>query len=320
MKIVVLDGYTANPGELGWGRMEQLGDLTIHDRTYPQELMERASGAEILLTNKTVLDRDTISRLPQLRYIGVLATGYNVVDLEAAAKNNVIVTNIPSYSTDSVAQMVFALLLELCLHVSVHNEAVHAGEWSSCADFSFRKAPLLELSGKTMGIIGFGQIGQKVALIAAAMGMKVIAASRSKKEAPLIEGFRWAELSELLSVSDVVSLHCPLTPETKGLINKETIRLMKKSAFLINTSRGAVIVDQDLADALDSGLIAGAGLDVLTDEPPKASNPLLKANNCVITPHMAWATNEAISRLVDIAAGNLEAFIKGSPVNVVGAG
>lgn len=319
MKIVVLDGYSSNPGDLGWARLEQLGDLTIHDRTAPEDLLERAAGAEILLTNKTSLDRQTISRLPELRYIGVLATGYNVVDLAAAADRGVTVTNVPSYSTDSVAQLVFALLLELCLHISEHNTAVHDGEWSRCADFSFRKAPLLELAGRTMGIIGFGQIGQKVAEIAAAMGMKVIAASRRKKAAPAIDGFRWAEISELLSVSDVVSLHCPLTQETKGLINKESIKLMKKSAFLINTSRGPVVVDQDLADALNSGRIAGAGLDVLTDEPPAESNPLLKADNCIITPHMAWATNEARSRLMDIAAANVEAFIKGNPVNVVRA-
>lgn len=317
MKIVVLDGYSSNPGDLGWGRLERLGNLTVYYRTAPGELLERAAGADILLTNKTVLDRESISRLPKLRYIGVLATGYNVVDLEAAAQYGVTVTNIPAYSTDSVAQMVFALLLELCFHISMHDKAVHDGEWCRCGDFSFRKAPLIELAGKTMGIVGFGNIGRKVAAIAAAMGMKVIAHSRTEKDPLEIAGFKWAGLTELLTVSDVVSLHCPLTPETKGLINKETIRLMKKSAFLINTSRGSVVVEQDLADAINSGVIAGAGLDVLTNEPPEPSNPLLKADNCVITPHMAWATNEARARLIDIAAGNIEAFIQGNPVNVV---
>lgn len=320
MKIIILDGFVTNPGDIGWGRLELLGDLTVYDRTAPEDLIARAVGAEILLTNKTVLNRDAISQLPKLRYIGVLATGYNVVDVGAAAEKGVTVTNIPSYSTDSVAQMVFALLLELCIHTSVHNKAVHEGEWADCDDFSFTKSPLLELAGKTMGIIGFGQIGHKVAVIASAMGMKVIAASRGRKALPVIEGFRWAEIPELLSASDVVSLHCPLTPETRGLINKETIGLMKKSAFLINTSRGPVIVEKDLADALNSGRIAGAGLDVLSEEPPEPSNPLLKAANCIITPHIAWATKEARFRLMDIAADNVEAFIRGKPQNMISTG
>ncbi|MHB1000281.1 MAG: D-2-hydroxyacid dehydrogenase [Armatimonadota bacterium] len=316
-KLVVLDGYVLNPGDLSWDGLAQLGDLTVYDRTPPELVIERASGAEIIFTNKTILSADTISKLPDLKYIGVLATGYNVVDMEAAAQHGVTVTNVPAYSTPSVAQMVFALLLELCNHVQCHSDAVHQGEWASSPDFAFWKTPLIELSGMTIGIIGMGNIGMQVAQIASAMGMKVIAASRSRKRQPDIADFEWVELPDLFSRSDVITIHAPLTPETQGLISRDNIDRMKTSAFLINTGRGPIVVEQDLADALNSGRIAGAGLDVLSVEPPKPDNPLLTAKNCIITPHIAWATLAARSRLMDTVVKNTEAFLNGSPVNIV---
>lgn len=317
MKIVVLDGYTLNPGDLNWDRLNALGDVTIHDRTPAELIVERAQGAQIVFTNKTPLGEDTFSRLPDLMYVGVLATGYNVVDLEAAKKRNIIVTNIPTYGTKSVAQMTFALLLELTQHVQEHSDAVKAGVWSECKDFCFWKHPLIELEGKTMGIIGFGRIGQQTADIAEAFGMKIAAYDSYKSDQSHRRSFKWAELDELLSESDVVSLHCPLFPETKGIINRESLAKMKRTAFLINTSRGPLIVDEDLADALNTGMIAGAGVDVLSVEPPPASNPLLRAKNCLVTPHISWATREARARLMDIAVDNLKAFLAGKPENVV---
>ena len=316
MKIVVLDGFAANPGDLSWDGLKALGDMTVYERTSADLTVERAKGAEAIFTNKTLITKEVMELLPDLRYVGVLATGYNVVDVNYAKEKGIIVTNIPAYSTDSVAQMVFSLLLELCQHAQRHSDAVYAGDWTNSKDFCFWNFPLVELAGKTMGIIGFGGIGQKVAQIAYAFGMKVIAYNPRKKEYAH-ESFRWGTLEEVFSQADVVSLHCPLFPETKGLVNEKTISLMKKTAFIINTSRGPVIEEKDLAAALNEGRIAGAGVDVLSTEPPKADNPLLSAKNCVITPHIAWASLEARTRLMKIATENLRAFQAGTPVNVV---
>lgn len=317
MNIIVLDGYTLNPGDLSWRELEKIGNLTIYDHTPLDKIVERAKDAEVLFTNKTPLTRMDLSEFPKLKYIGVLATGYNVVDIEAAKKENITVTNIPTYGTRSVAQMTFAILLEMTQHVQRHSDSVYDGEWSSCRDFCYWKYPLIGLEGKTIGIIGFGRIGQSVADVAEAFGMNVLAYDANKSDQSQRKNFKWAELNELLSLSDVVSLHCPLFPETKGIINKETLRKMKKSAFLINTSRGPLIVDEDLAEALNRDVIAGAGLDVLSEEPPKSDNLLFTAKNCLITPHISWATKEARSRLMDIAVDNLKKFLDGNPQNVV---
>jgi glycerate dehydrogenase len=317
MKIVVLDGYTLNPGDLSWSDLLNLGDVVLYDRTPGDKIIERSIDAEVLITNKTPLSEEIINSLPKLKYIGVLATGYNVVDITAAKRNNIIVTNVPSYSTLSVAQLTFALLLELCHHVQRHNDSVMEGKWVQSHDFSYSDFPLIELSGKSFGIIGFGNIGKKVADIATVFGMNIIAASRHQNDQSSRKNFRWAEINEVLEQADVVSLHCPLLPETKGLINAVSLKRMKKSAYLLNTSRGPVIVEQDLADALNNGIIAGAGIDVLSIEPPEKNNPLFKAKNCLITPHIAWATKEARIRLMNVAVNNLAAFIKGKPINVV---
>lgn len=317
MKITILDGYTLNPGDLSWEGFHQLGEVALYDRTPAELILERSKDADILITNKTPLSEELISQLPKLKYIGVLATGYNVVDIEAARKRKIPVTNIPTYGTISVAQMVFALILELCHHVQEHNVAVHNGDWTNCQDFCFWNFPLVELEGKTLGIIGFGRIGQQTADIAQAFGMNVIAYDHHQSDQSLRKGFRWVELSQLLAESDIVSLHCPLFPETQGIINKENLSKMKQSAFVINTSRGPLIVDEDLAAALNDGVIAGAGLDVLSVEPPKADNPLLTAKNCIITPHISWATKEARARLMDIAVENLQKFLEGNPIHVV---
>jgi glycerate dehydrogenase len=317
MKIVVLDGYTLNPGDLSWSDLLNLGDVVLYDRTPGDKIIERSIDAEVLITNKTPLSEEIINSLPKLKYIGVLATGYNVVDITAAKRNNIIVTNVPSYSTLSVAQLTFALLLELCHHVQRHNDSVMEGKWVQSHDFSYSDFPLIELSGKSFGIIGFGNIGKKVADIATVFGMNIIAASGHQNDQSSRKNFRWAEINEVLEQADVVSLHCPLLPETKGLINAVSLKRMKKSAFLLNTSRGPVIVEQDLADALNNGIIAGAGIDVLSIEPPEKNNPLFKAKNCLITPHIAWATKEARIRLMNVAVNNLAAFIKGKPINVV---
>ena len=317
MQTVVLDGYALNPGDMSWGDLKRLTELTVHDRTAPESILERARHAQLLLTTKTPLASETIHGLRELRYIGVLATGYDNVDIGAARERGIVVTNIPAYGTASVAQFVFALLLELCNKVKLHSEAVREGEWSRNPDWSFWKAPLIELSGKIMGIVGFGRIGRQVARIADALEMRVIAADALHTNAPDYPGFRWAPVNELLEQSDVVSLHCPLVPETHGLMNAERLRLMKSGAMLINTSRGALVVDRDLADALNSGQIAGAGLDVLPVEPPPPGNPLCTAKNCLVTPHIAWATLEARSRLMRTAVGNVAAFLQGRPENVV---
>jgi glycerate dehydrogenase len=318
MKIVVLDGYCLNPGDLSWDALRQFGEVAVYDRTPAAEAAARAQGAAMVLTNKTPLPAATLASLPELKYIGVLATGYNIVDVAAARGQGITVTNIPTYGTASVAQFAFALLLELCHNVRLHAEAVRAGEWSRNADWSFWKSPLVELEGKTMGIVGFGRIGRAVGRIADAMGMRVIACDTYRGEAPAWGGFRWAGVEELLSESDVVSLHAPLLPETQGMIHAGSLARMKPSAFLINTSRGGLLVDSDLADALNAGRLAGAGLDVLTVEPPAETNPLLKARNCLVTPHIAWATREARARLMEAAMGNIAGFLDGNPRNVIG--
>ncbi|HCE58979.1 MAG TPA: glycerate dehydrogenase [Prolixibacteraceae bacterium] len=315
MKIVVLDGYALNPGDLSWKDFQELGECTIFDRTPPELIIERASDAVIVITNKVVFKKEIISQLPQLKYIGVLATGFNVVDTVAARDAGIVVTNIPAYSTASVAQMVFSHILNFVQNVGIHAKSVSAGEWAASADFAYWKTPQMELAGKTLGIIGFGQIGQAVAKIALAFGMRVIFTNRSKKNTAL-EATQ-VDLDTLLKESDFVSVNCPLTPENSGFINKETIGKMKPTAFLVNTGRGPLVNEQDLADALNAGIIAGAGLDVLSVEPAGFDNPLPKARNCFITPHIAWATFEARTRLMQIAASNLKSFIDGCPANVV---
>ena len=317
MKIVVLDGHTLNPGDLSWEGLQKLGDLTVYERTAPQEILERAKKADILFTNKTPLGEDLLTKLPDVKFIGVLATGYNIINTEVAKKQGIIVSNVPGYSTASVVQLTFALLLELTLHVQRHSDSARDGKWARSVDFCFWDYPLIELAGKTIGIIGFGSIGEKVADVATAFGMKVIGSKRHHTDQSHRKNFKWAEIPELLAQSDVVSIHCPLLPETQGLINKENLTLMKPSAFLLNTSRGPIVIDHDLADALNTGVIAGAGIDVLSKEPPAAGNPLFSAKNCLITPHIAWATKEARTRLMAITVQNLTAFLDGKPVNVV---
>lgn len=317
MKIVVLDGYALNPGDLSWENMKQLGDLTVYERTAADQVYERAKEADIIFTNKTPVPAEVISKLSSLKYIGVLATGYNIVDAEAAKQKGVVVTNVPGYGTASVVQLTIALLLELCLRVQRHSDAVMDGKWARSRDWSFWDYPLVELSGKTIGIIGFGNIGRGVADIAASFGMNVIAQSRTQTDQSQRENFRWVSIPELFEAADVISIHCPLTQETKGLINSDSLTKMKRSAFLLNTSRGPIIIDEDLADALNNDIIAGAGIDVLSAEPPPADNPLFKAKNCIITPHMAWATKESRTRLMTSVVNNLAAFLAGNPVNVV---
>jgi len=317
MEIVVLDGYTLNPGDLSWDGLRILGDMTVYDRTPREQIIERSREADIILTNKTVLDAEVLKSLSHLKYIGVLATGYNAVDTDAASQMGIIVTNIPSYGTYSVAQLTFALILELCHHVQRQSDLVVNGKWSRSMDFTFSDYPLIELASKTLGIIGFGNIGKKVSEIASAFGMKILAYDKIYPGQMGFENVTIVSLQDLLSDSDIVTLHCPLTDETAGLINIDTLRKMKRTAFLINTSRGQIIVEKDLAEALDAGIIAGAGLDVLSVEPPPFDNPLLKARNCIITPHIAWATHESRSRLMNIAVDNIKAFLAGSPVNIV---
>lgn len=317
MKIIVLDGYTLNPGDLSWKGLEKYGEVVVYERTPIDKIVERAAEAEIIFTNKTPLKKEVLEQLVSLKFIGVLATGYNVVDIKAAKNRGVVVTNVPGYGTDSVAQLTFALLLELCHHVQYHSDSVRKGEWTQSDDFCYWNYPLMELSGKTMGIIGFGSIGSKVADIATAFGMDIIANNLYENDQSHRKNFKWAGVPQLLEQSDVVSIHCPLFPETRGLINQDSLRLMKRSAFLLNTSRGPIVVEKDLADALNNGVIAGAGVDVLSVEPPSEDNPLFTAKNCIITPHIAWATKEARGRLMDIAINNLSAFINGVPINVV---
>ncbi len=315
MNIVVLDGYTLNPGDLAWDELKALGPCRVYDRTSPGELIERADRAEILLTNKTELRQETITELARLKYIGVLATGTNVVDLEVARARGIPVTNVPTYGTKSVAQMTFALLLELAHHVGHHAQTVRQGRWTCSLDWCYWDYPLVELDGLTMGIVGYGRIGQAVGKLAVAFGMEVLACEPGRTGTE--DSARFVDLGTLFRESDVVSLHCPLTPATRGLVNRARLSTMKPTAFLINTSRGPLVDDAALAAALNDERIAGAGLDVLTVEPPPAGNPLLGAKNCIITPHVAWATRAARARLMVIAVENVRAFLEGRPQNVV---
>lgn len=316
MKIVVLDGYTENPGDLSWEGFEKLGDVKVYDRTEPALVAERIGDAEAVIVNKVSITREIIETCRSIRYIGVLATGYNVIDVQAAREHHITVTNIPTYGTTAVAQMVFALLLEICHHVGSHSEAVKAGFWSSNPDWCFWNYPLIELAGKTMGIIGFGRIGQAVGRIAKAFGMKVIAYDNHQtgSGAAIAD---YVELDELYARSDVISLHCPLFPSTEGMINKESIAKMKDGVILINTSRGPLVNEQDLAKALQSGKVYAAGCDVVSTEPILPDNPLLGCYNSILTPHIAWAPKESRQRLMDIAVSNLRSFEEGNPVNVV---
>lgn len=317
MKIVILDGYTLNPGDLSWEPLKELGEVTVYERTAPKDVYKRAEGAEVVFTNKVVLDEAVLEKLPSLKYIGVLATGYNVVDVEAAARKGIVVTNIPAYSTSSVAQMAFAHILNIVQRVGYYAQEVSNGKWSRQADFSFWDAPLHELDGKKIGIIGFGNTGRATARIAVGFGLDVYAyTSKSAMELPA-DVHKCPSMDELFRKCDIVSLHCPLTETTRELVDARKLDLMKPSAILINTGRGGLVNEQDLADALNSGKIAAAGLDVLSSEPPRADNPLLKARNCFITPHQAWATKEARVRLMQLAVNNLKAFLEGKPVNVV---
>ncbi|MEM7017539.1 MAG: D-2-hydroxyacid dehydrogenase [Pseudomonadota bacterium] len=318
-RIVVLDGYTLNPGDISWKPIAAHGELELYDRTPETLLLDRANGASMILLNKTPLSAEAIEALPDLKYVGVLATGYNVVDIEAAKANGVVVTNIPTYGTDSVAQHVAAFMLEFARRVNVHNTAVHNGEWTNNADWCFALQPMFELTGKTLGIVGIGRIGLAVARIAAAMGMNIIAHDLYWPDADKLQGLeiRNCGLDELFSESDMITLHCPLTAENQQFVNAERLKLMKPSSYIINTSRGPLIDNQALADALNEGTIAGAALDVLDVEPPAAENPLLTAPNCIITPHVAWYAAEARTRLMQIAADNIAAFNDGAPVNVV---
>lgn len=316
MKIVILDGYTANPGDLSWGSLKEMGEVTVYERTRREEIAGRAADADIVLTNKVVMDREMMALLPRLKYIGVLATGYNVVDIEAARERDIIVTNVPAYSTESVAQTVFAHLLTVTNRTEHYAQQNRLGRWAENRDFCYWDTELTELAGKTMGIVGLGHIGRRVAEIALAFGMQVKAMT-SKKAEELPAGIQKAELQSLLASADVVSLHCPLTEGTRHLIHRETIRLMKPSAILINTGRGPLVDDEALAEALNEGRLRAYCADVVTEEPPKADHPLLHAPNGFITPHIAWATVEARKRLLQTAIGNVEAFVNGHPVNVV---
>ncbi len=317
MKIVILDGYTTNPGDLSWEKFSEFGEVTAYDYTPNELIIERCKDAEIIIDNKVVFTKDTLDKLPKLKYIGLLSTGFNVIDIEAAKNNGVTVCNVPTYSTAAVAQLTFALILEIYNQVGIHNEAVHNGEWTNCRDFCFQKTPLLELNNKTIGLIGYGKIGAEVAKIADAFSMNILCYVPSKKPQPDFKNFRFVTLKELAENSDIVSLHCPLTPETTDIINEELISIMKPGAVVINTSRGPTIDENALAEALRSGRIAGAGVDVLSTEPPKADNPLLSCPNCFITPHIAWAGYETRERLVGVVYDNLRSYLSGNPVNVV---
>lgn len=319
MKIVVLDGYTENPGDLSWRELGELGELTVYDRTdvnRPEEIISRIGDAEVVITNKTPISRHTMDACPNIRYIALLATGYNVVDVEAAWERGIPVSNVPTYGTAAVGQFAIAMLLEICHHVAHHSQTVFDGKWSACPDWCYWDYPLIELDGKTMGIIGFGRIGQQTGKIAKAMGMKLLAYDAHPKEAgeALAD---YVDLDTLLAASDVIALHCPLFPETEGIINRNTIAKMKDRVIILNNSRGPLIVEQDLADALNSGKVFAAGLDVVSTEPIQNDNPLLKARNCLITPHISWAPKESRQRILDCTVSNVAAFQAGRPINVV---
>ncbi|MEW4925540.1 D-2-hydroxyacid dehydrogenase [Algibacter sp. 2305UL17-15] len=319
MKIVVLDGYTLNPGDLDWKGIERFGDVTVYDRTQynTKDILKNIGDAEVIFTNKTPLNSDVINKAPNIKYIGVLATGYNVVDVESAKNSNIIVTNIPDYSSKAVSQFTMGLLLELCHHIGHHNKAVQNGDWIKSKDFSFWNYPLIELSGKTIGIIGFGKIGRATAKLAQAFGLHIKVYNRTTYKALESESLTFVSLDELLKTSDIISLHCPLSKDTEGIINASTLSQMKDGAMLINTSRGPLIIEDDLKTALNNGKLSGAAVDVISEEPMNESNPLLNAKNCIITPHIAWATKEARTRLMQTAANNLGAFLDGKPINVV---
>ena len=310
--IVILDGFTANPGDISWAAIEALGNCKIYDRTGEADVVARAADADIVLTNKTLITQKSLAALPRLRYIGVLATGYNTVDVQAAQQRGILVCNVPEYSTPNVTQAVFALLLELTNRTGHHSQTVHEGRWSASPDFCYWDGELVELAGRTLGIVGYGRIGKAVAAVGSAFGMQILAHRRTASDDP-----QFVSLDRLLSESDVVSLHCPLVPDTKELINAARLAQMKQSAFLINTARGALIHEPDLAAALNAERIAGAGLDVLSVEPPLASNPLLSARNCVMTPHIAWATRNARLRLLEVTAANIRGYLLNRPQNVI---
>lgn len=319
MKIAVLDGYTLNPGDLSWEGLETLGECTVYDRTPltdEEEIQRRIGDARIVLTNKTPISRETLNACKEVRYIGVLATGYNVVDVQAAKERGIVVTNIPTYGTDAVAQFAIGLLLEICHHIGHHNQAVQEGRWTKNADWCFWDYPLIELAGKTMGIIGYGRIGQATGRIAQALGMKVVAYDKYHGVQET-ETFSYADLDQLLQISDVIALHCPLFEDTKGIINRESIRKMKDGVIILNNSRGPLIVEEDLREALLSGKVAAAGLDVVSTEPIREDNPLLGLDNCMITPHISWAPKESRERLMGIAVENVKAYLKNEPRNVV---
>ena len=319
MKIVILDGFTLNPGDLSWAKLEAFGDLTVYDRTThnDQKIIEAIDDATIIFTNKTPISRGVLEKANSVKYIGVLATGFNVVDVDAAKELEIVVTNVPNYGTAAVAQMTMALLLELCHHAGEHNYAVKQGEWEKCKDFCFWNSPLIELQGKTMGIIGLGRIGQATAKLSQAFGMNILTSGGRKKPEFETATFKYVELEDLLKKSDVISLHCPLTDETEGIINKNNISKMKDGILIINTSRGQLVVEKDLAEALNSGKIAGAAVDVVSKEPIESENQLLTAQNCIITPHIAWASKESRVRLMDIAINNLKSFLNGNIINSV---
>ncbi len=319
MKIVILDGHTANPGDLTWAEFAKFGELTVHERTSKEQISDRLQGAQIAITNKVVLDRETIHSLGSLRYISVTATGYNIVDVAAAKERGIAVSNVPEYSTTDVAQAAFALLLELTNRVGHHAETVRAGRWATSKDFCYWDYPLISLSGLTLGIVGYGRIGRAVANLGRAFGMKTIALRSHSKKADASTDIKCVELETLLAESDAVSLHCPLTPKTAKFINDQSLALMKPTAFLINTARGGLIDEASLAAALNEGRLAGAGLDVLSIEPPAPNNPLLTAKNCIVTPHIAWATRTSRARLLQIAAANIQSWLDGAPKNLVNA-
>jgi len=319
MKIVVLDGYTLNPGDLDWQGLNKFGDLTVYDRTSltdENEIISRIGDAEIVFTNKTPIRKNTLNACSNIKFIGVLATGYDVIDIDIAKEKNIPVSNIPTYGTASVGQFAIALLLEICHHIGYHNQVVHEGKWESNPDWCFWDYPLIELDEKTMGIIGFGRIGQRTGVIAKALGMNILANDAVQNESGRKIG-TYVELDELFKKSDVIALHCPLLASTKGIINRDTISQMKDGVIILNNSRGPLVVEQDLADALNNGKVYAAGLDVVSSEPIRGDNPLLKAKNCIITPHISWAPKESRKRLMDIAVNNLAKFVEGTPVNVV---
>lgn len=319
MKMVILDGYTENPGDLSWSELEKLGELTVYDRTSltdEEEIAARIDNADILLTNKTPVSAAALDKNPGVKYISVLATGYNIVDVEAARARGIPVSNVPAYGTAAVAQFAIAMLLEICHHVAHHSETVHAGRWEQSPDWCYWDYPLIELQGKTMGIIGFGRIGQQTGRIAKAMGMNILATGSRPTDSGR-EIAEYVELDELLARSDVIALHCPLFPSTQGIISRENIAKMKDGVIIINNSRGQMVVEQDLADALNSGKVAAAGLDVVSTEPIRGDNPLLKAKNCILTPHISWAPKESRQRIMDCTVDNVRAYLAGKPINVV---